>query len=605
MKGRRVVRPISFDPDFENFTISRRSETNMATPRRPRRLRQTLAIMIVASTAIAWNTSFRAPPRYDGAGYSVLAWSLATGRGYRAIDHPDAPAHAHFPPAYPFALAAVWKVAGRSNFVAHAFSAGCFVAAAVATSLWFRTFLPRRAAFALSLAFALNWSWLRLGGEIRSESFYLMLCQFCLLSARRAFVRGGARSGIPLGGWLGASVLARQAGIGLAAAVVWDGFSRNERSRRAALAAIGTFAVVVAPWFLWLRASKAANQWELLPRESALEVLRRNLLFYMERIPDRLFGPLIEVGTVFRPRFAPIAIAFAAVVSSIVLLGWVRLLFRPRSRLAALVPLLTLPLLLIWPFTEAGRFLAPLVPSILVGAAEGLSFSARWFSTKRVRLGPRRAARLILAIGLPFSIATSRPGRLEAEARASSDFDAACRRLALLSEPAGPVLARHPGEVFWLSGRTALSVENIADLSEIDQIVRRYRVAFLLNDSDRYARAPESSIARYLHARKERFERVWKRGGIEIFVNKDFMKSRRNGLSNPQGFFQGVEGRSRVSVIDETRGKPDDSGGAETKKRSVEGGKVGGGNRRGHAPGGRTLGVPNLAAHDVRRALIA
>ena len=48
---------------------------------------------------------FTAPPRYDGAGYAVLARSLAEGSGYRAIDHPDRPRHAHFPPGYPLLLA--------------------------------------------------------------------------------------------------------------------------------------------------------------------------------------------------------------------------------------------------------------------------------------------------------------------------------------------------------------------------------------------------------------------------------------------------------------------------------------------------------------------
>ena len=43
------------------------------------------------------NTDFHSPPRFDGAGYAVLAESLASGRGYREIDRPGSPRHAHFP----------------------------------------------------------------------------------------------------------------------------------------------------------------------------------------------------------------------------------------------------------------------------------------------------------------------------------------------------------------------------------------------------------------------------------------------------------------------------------------------------------------------------
>ena len=59
------------------------------------------------------------PPRYDGAGYAVLARSLAEGRGYRAIDHPDEPLHTHFPPGYPAFLALVRTAAGPSAYASH------------------------------------------------------------------------------------------------------------------------------------------------------------------------------------------------------------------------------------------------------------------------------------------------------------------------------------------------------------------------------------------------------------------------------------------------------------------------------------------------------
>ena len=82
-----------------------------------------LAAVSVASVGL--NTDLTAPPRFDGAGYAILGEALASGRGYREINLPDSPRHAHFPPGYPAALALVWRSFGRSDIAAHAFSMLC------------------------------------------------------------------------------------------------------------------------------------------------------------------------------------------------------------------------------------------------------------------------------------------------------------------------------------------------------------------------------------------------------------------------------------------------------------------------------------------------
>ena len=63
------------------------------------------ALAMVSIGTLAAGGNWTAPPRFDGAGYAVLARGLLGGQGYRAIDHPDRPLHAHFPPGYPIALA--------------------------------------------------------------------------------------------------------------------------------------------------------------------------------------------------------------------------------------------------------------------------------------------------------------------------------------------------------------------------------------------------------------------------------------------------------------------------------------------------------------------
>src|SRR3954466_2478395 len=98
---------------------------------------------------------FSSPPRYDGAGYAVLARSLAEGKGYRAIDHPDEPLHAHFPPGYPAFMALV----GPSSHAFHLASSLCTVGATLAAWCWFRRMYSGEVALLLGLALAINWIW--------------------------------------------------------------------------------------------------------------------------------------------------------------------------------------------------------------------------------------------------------------------------------------------------------------------------------------------------------------------------------------------------------------------------------------------------------------
>ncbi|HWE37400.1 MAG TPA: hypothetical protein VG406_12600, partial [Isosphaeraceae bacterium] len=318
---------------------------------------------LVAAAAIGWGTGFREPPRFDGAGYAVLGWSLATGQGYRALDHPDRPRHAHFPPGYPIALAALWAVTGRSVVAAHLFSWACTTAAVVLAWRWFRALYPRRIALALGLALAINWTWVRFGGEIRSEPLYLLLGQLAVWLAW-----WGARRG--LGVVLGAATLTRHVGIALALAI---GIDLGLRGRRRSAATMGlVVAAILAPWAFWMARVGQGTQVGLVPGEGLPRVLAENAWFYTRRLPDQVTGPLVEVATVFRPGWARPAGAWAVAASALIVAGWVAAARSKRRRLAALVPATTLPLLLAWPFTEAGRFLVPLVPFVLVGALEGL-----------------------------------------------------------------------------------------------------------------------------------------------------------------------------------------------------------------------------------------
>jgi len=482
-------------------------------------------IAVVAALAMVGQGDLTAPPRYDGAGYAVLARSLAAGTGYRAIDQPDRPGHAHFPPGYPVLLAFVWSVTGPSALAAHLVSCFCTVGATLAAWWWFRGIYSRDTALVLGLVLALNWAWARTGSAIQSEPLYMLLSQVTIVAAVRAAARGGVGQSLALGGLLAACLLTRQIAIGLVLAVLLDLCLRRRWSM--ALSAAVVSALVISPWLVWLVVVGGEQRTQadlLLAGSSGLPGrIVSQALFYLQRIPDQITGPVVEVATVIRRTAGVERLAnlWALVFSGVVIAGWLVAVRRPRRRLAGLIPMMTLALLLIWPYTEAGRFLIPLVPCLLIGAVEGMSGLVRW-GKRSFGLGiPDRrvsffAAVLILVVSLPYSGYSLITGRARARDAGNRAFDAACAWLAWHGDRPGPILTRHPGEVFLATGRQALEVSTSERQGEADaspdaiaRTIARHRVAYLLIDEDRYLSAPSGPLGRFVAEHPQGVRKVW------------------------------------------------------------------------------------------------
>jgi hypothetical protein len=428
---------------------------------------------------------------------------------------------------------------GLSVTAARAASVVCTVGATLAAWCWFRRMMSPAPALLLGLALAVNWLWARTGGAIQSEPLYLLLGQLTILVAARG---GRAASGraigvdtLVLGALLAACLLTRQVAIGLTMAVLIDMTWRRRWRQALVVAAIA--GLLVSPWLAWMATIGPGGRTQadlVLQVESHwLERIAGQLAFYLRRIPDQVTGPFVEVGTMFQHN-AKIALAanvWAVAATAIVVLGWLRMLRRPRRRLAGLVAFSTLLLLLAWPYTEAGRLLIPLIPCILVGAAEGVATLLGWLGPTGGRIGAHRvpygmrsswrrliAAGLVLGASLPYSAYALVAGKARAAEAAQRDFDAACAWLSAQADRPGPVLTRHPGEVFWQTGRPALEVSTSerpgdadADADTIIRTIDAYHVAYLLIDHDRYANAPPSPLARFVSRFPDRVREVWSR----------------------------------------------------------------------------------------------
>ncbi|WP_158633611.1 glycosyltransferase family 39 protein [Tautonia sociabilis] len=472
-----------------------------------------LLIAAVMAVGAAGNTGFDEPPRFDGAGYAMLARSLLDGRGYRSIDQPDAPPHVHFPPGYPAVLAAAWAVVGRSAAAAHALSIACTTGAAVAAWRWFRGLFPARVATLLGLALAMNWTWHRVGGEIQSEPLYMLCQQLALLAALAASGKGGASRGARLGAWLGAMMLTRLIGAAVAVAV---GLELMIRRRWGALAAsVAVASVVFSPWAWRLATGQGRTHLSYFPEGSLPSVIAGNAWFYVLRVPDALTGPFVEVGTVFSPRAYPVAAIVAVAASLIVARGLFLSLRAPRRRAAGLVVVCNLALLLSWPYTEAGRFLVPLVPALLVVAAEGGADLARL-------LGRRRplswVSALLLAAAMPYSVYAVVTDRAGAERRLQQPVDAALDWIARSGDLPGPIMTAYPAEAFWFTDRPGV-VPPAGGPDAIAREIDRLGVAYLVLAEGRFARAESDPLSRFVAERPDRVRLAWQSvsGSVAVF----------------------------------------------------------------------------------------
>jgi hypothetical protein len=123
----------------------------------------------------------------------------------------------------------------------------------------------------------------------------------------------------------------------------------------------------------------------------------------------------------------------------------------------------------------------------------------------------------VLAASLPYAAYALASGRAAAQRRTHADFDAACAWIARHADRPGPILTRHPGEAFWLTGRPALTPPG-DDPEPIAQVIDRYAVAYLLVDDLRYARAPANPLHRFVASRPGLLMRTWEGGAVAVFA---------------------------------------------------------------------------------------
>jgi hypothetical protein len=451
---------------------------------------------LVLSLLLTLAVDFNSQPRFDETGYAILGLSLAQGQGYREIDKPDSPLHAHFPPGWPIALAATWRMI-PPQIVSPTLSAHALVIFISACSLllwskWFvRTSGPQAAA---GLAFALfaNWFWIRLAGELRSESLFILLSAVAFLLVDQSNSPQSLMKNFSTGCIIGLAILTRQAAVALLAAIVVH--ELTQRHFRTALCIGASATLTISPWLWWIATSGKPAQASLIASDEQARSLSQRLidqsLFYLIRLPDSLFGPFLETATIFRPSPAlkSVAYLFAALFFVVFSIGIVSLTKQKATRLAAIYLLISLLMLVAWPFTEAGRFLIPLVPLVLLASAAGVEKALALSKFMPQKSTALLAPWLVAAASLPFGVYTwQKQCRIESQPQ-DRDFNAACHWITQNLPEDAIIASRHPGDVYWRSGRRGVVWPENASIDQSYTALNQQNAACLLVDTSRYAK---------------------------------------------------------------------------------------------------------------------
>ncbi|HTK49394.1 MAG TPA: hypothetical protein VL328_15555 [Gemmatimonadaceae bacterium] len=334
----------------------------------------------------------------DDAFYVILARSIATGQGYRALNVPGLPAGTHFPPGYPALLALV-------SFVAPAFPASVAAFKALnalflaATAVLATRLLRRRVgagpwwSVSVGLVTAVSVPLLILSNLVLSELCFLAFA-LALLLALESLVdeRQPAWRVLLLGLAIGACALVRTHGAVLlpAAAIA---LAVRRRWRDAGLLATGA-AVCLVPWQLWMAHHAGDLPAPMLGMYDSYAGwwLRGVRELGVGMIPATLAKTTAETGLMLSVLFSPLRspLARAATLVALGALVWAGgLAAWRRIPVTLLFVAGYLAIVLVWPFQTA-RFVWAIWPLLLtLVAAGGWAAVARtaWRTPVRIALG--------------------------------------------------------------------------------------------------------------------------------------------------------------------------------------------------------------------------
>jgi hypothetical protein len=414
--------------------------------------RKAVAAAALALLAWVYGTALAAPAVglfHDDGVYAVTAKALATGRGYRIVSLPGEIPQTKYPILFPALLAVVWKACPRfpGNIVWLKLVpfAGAVAWCAVGYRLLRAKTGSARVAMVLAALLAISPWVLFLGTALLSETL------FAALTAGTLLVLGRIEQG-RCGWWkiAGAAILASAAfltrtvgvaGVASGALVIllWAG-------RRRAIVFLLIAGAISAPWIAW-QMSQARSAVPTEAYYAAANYGHWDILFHFTLgqkariLGGNLLGVWTSPALLMGVPPSGWGAALAVLAGGLVTAGfWRRLRRRPCATEILTVVYVGVILSWAWP---PKRFLAPLLPLLLLYGYEGAEFACR----KLVRNARGAQAALVMA-ALLFTIPA---------ARTLADMTSVVRETGAVPEPntAQDDWREITRLVAWLNGNTA------------------------------------------------------------------------------------------------------------------------------------------------------
>jgi len=325
----------------------------------------------------------------DNAAYYALAEALATGRGYVDLVTPTHPAHTQYPPGFPLLLVPFYWLFGGSYPALKLASLLAAVAALAGIRRVARRdrAVPAWAAAAVVALVGLNPVFLDYSHRVLSDMAYLALVLLALASFARSSgeTPGGAR-----GAWLAGLALSaaafyvRTAGVALLLAAVGAAAFRRQRGR-ATTAALGLVAAVT-PWVVWTASRRppetggyveqllSANPYDpagpLVSLAGLAATVVNNVVYYAA----------VEFPSLMWPVGGPPPVAFRVLVllvgGGLVAAGVVRAVRTRGATVHDLYAIVTIAILVVWPFIS-DRFFLAIAPVVWLYLLIGLDAGSR------------------------------------------------------------------------------------------------------------------------------------------------------------------------------------------------------------------------------------
>ncbi len=347
----------------------------------------TLGVLLLAlapAAHLSWVA--RAMPHFghlhDDSIYFVCAKSLAEGRGYRILSLPAEPFQTKYPPLWPLALAAIWKLDPQfPENLRWGMALGWIMLPAFMALAW-RWF--RRSGFgaclstALGVMIALSPCAIVLSAGLMSDLVFSVVLVAAILAIERG--DSGTWRALAAGALSAGAYLIKTAALPLAfVGPLWLALRKKYRAAALMFAAM---LPAIASWTLWSRAHMShARDLVTLYYTNYLgyqiyNVGWRDLPLVMWKNLDGVLCGVAEL-LIFDIAKSPWGTYFARFLGAVVIAGTVRLARRSGMTPYHWFALAYTAILLVWHFPPNNRFLLPLFPLLLAGLAVELANLAR------------------------------------------------------------------------------------------------------------------------------------------------------------------------------------------------------------------------------------